>query len=272
MNAFFNRFEQQTDPVADAYANEEESVQADSEWGGHPHAVVPGRSNQVVTLFRTDAGTLVLCCIDAYPNCIEFSLRLLTAKNDRRGHMGPLDLLSFGARERSPLSVRLGVEFEDGRCWSSLGQPPTYPISSERNDIVVMSQGVVAEGGSGSFGSRSGRYRRMVRSRFMPTGPRRVSLSPPPSLMRPNCDHSRGRRSRSNLPPHRRRQHVAVITVVVGTVVVGLLNGESARSRPPRRVGSCQTLSRSQCTPRARAQPQPQPSNPLHRLNVTTAS
>jgi len=70
------------------------------------------------------------------------------AKPEHGGHSGPLDFGFEGRADPSPLSVRLGVEFADGRCWSSLGPPPTLPVSSERNDIVVMNQG---GGGGGRF-------------------------------------------------------------------------------------------------------------------------
>jgi hypothetical protein len=146
MNGFFSRFEQHRDAVG--VADDDEDSEFDQpEWGGHPHVVLPGRSNQTATLFRTEAATLVLCCIDAYPTGLEFNLRLLTAKSDRHAHSGPLDL-GYGGAESAPSSIRLGLEFADGRSWSSLSPPPTYPISSERDDIVVMPQG---GGGGGRF-------------------------------------------------------------------------------------------------------------------------
>lgn len=139
MNGFFHRFEQ-PDPVAEDEVDEDYDQ---PEWAGHPHAVVPGRSNQVATLFRAEAATLVLCCIDAYPIGLEFNLRMLTAATER-DHM-PLD---FDGAKHSPRSVRFGVQFSDGRNWSNLSPAATYPISSEREDIVVMSQG---GGGGGRF-------------------------------------------------------------------------------------------------------------------------
>lgn len=115
------------------------------ERGGDPHTVVPGRSNQTATLFCTPSATLVACCFDAYPFGLEFCLRLLTARVIDGRNGWPLDLIwSDPAEQAQP--VRLWVEFSDGRQWSALDPGPGFPISSDREDIVVIPQG----GGGGS--------------------------------------------------------------------------------------------------------------------------
>jgi hypothetical protein len=146
MTGFFDRFV----PLPDAEHDADDHVEEHEQplWAGHPRAVLPGRSTTVATLFRTEAAALVLCCVDVYPSGLEFSLRLLTSKADRRSHNGPLDLGNFGRSEPSANSVRLGVEFSDGRCWSSTSTPPNFSTSAEGSDIVLMSQG---GGGGGRF-------------------------------------------------------------------------------------------------------------------------
>ena len=74
MSGFFDRVEQDHRDALGGDLEFEEDEYDPPEWLGHPHAVVPGRSNQMAALFRTEVATLVLCCIDAYPIGIEFSL------------------------------------------------------------------------------------------------------------------------------------------------------------------------------------------------------
>ena len=144
MSGFFDQFEQQADLEGDADEDEPEGEQPD--WVGHPHAFLPGRSNAVATLFRTEAALLVLCCIDAYPSGLEFTLRLLTAKADRRAFAPPLHFGHFA--ETNSSGVRLGIEFADGRKWSSISARPPGVLAAEPNDVVVVNQG---GGGGGRF-------------------------------------------------------------------------------------------------------------------------
>ncbi len=129
MSRFFNQFELQPEPVAEL----DDDEFAQPEWGGHPHAVLPGRSNQIATLFRTEAATLVLCCVDAYPIGIESSLRLLTSKTERHRHSGPLDLGFEGGAGTLPLSVRLGASRRSCRCLP-LSAPSMCATSTHSHD------------------------------------------------------------------------------------------------------------------------------------------
>lgn len=148
MGGFFDRFERRPEPADET--NDDEFDTEQPGWTGHPHAIVPGRSNQVATLFSTDAATLVLCCVDAYPIGLEFSLRLLTARPDRSGHHSPIHFGGFVPPDDGDdsRSVRLGIEFADGRTWASTAPLPEFPISSDRENVVVMNQG---GGGGGRF-------------------------------------------------------------------------------------------------------------------------
>lgn len=74
----------------------------------------------------------------------------------------PLDLIwSDPAEQAQP--VRLWVEFSDGRQWSALDPGPGFPISSDREDIVVIPQGGGGGSHSGKHASSCGHCRRQGR-------------------------------------------------------------------------------------------------------------
>ena len=100
------------------------------EWMGAPQGVLPGRSSEQATLFKTDEALLLVQQFLAYPTGIEFTFNLWLRNPDHPPPAFPWDL--HGQQRTGPLPddfLRLGILLSDGMKWTNVDW--THP---ERNE------------------------------------------------------------------------------------------------------------------------------------------